>query len=565
MSKLLVMGSRSQRMMPNDSGVATIPKPIFPTADKSLMRAKTLNVEQEIALLENEIQIQSQKLATARRNNVKQIQRSITTRQEKLERLKAASYPQINSTGTNNNKDQGGLNNSTPSSGKLAVVRNSSPLTEIDDKEMNSNKPIETESAQSLSLQGELRTSESHTIPEASRNQVEVDSFSPDSNTVVLQSYTTSHSNNRPVKTALEPVRSLLGTSSPSLVDLGARVGEILDNAMGRHETTSTSLVMSPTHSNVYLGRDLSEGARALMIDIPAPDSSHDVQPTMPDSKSVGSSCSSAPNGIEVDPPVQKYSQSTPESVSSSSSPAPDGAEADLEIQPGYLRADGDMPLGQGDVVLPRVLNSYPTQNTALNTSEVFNLKSSVHSVAHDQEVGAIPNASTNEVFGKTISISIPIAPIPPSGIDPDSMVLPPNFGPDAGPVAEGSSAGTIFDLTIQQESLLPGKPQSLSDPPSPPVPELSPSNATLGCVSESGLHSQNLPLSPVEHSTSTSRQIHPESNNELQASQSMLSSSLFSSSIPSAKLRELFQTASEMGLSLFDFNGNHVLLEQGH
>ncbi|KIK55197.1 hypothetical protein GYMLUDRAFT_62658 [Collybiopsis luxurians FD-317 M1] len=524
MSKLLVMGSRSQRMMPNDSGVVTIPKPIFPTADKSLMRTKTLNVEQEIALLENEIQIQSQKLATARRNNVKQIQRSITTRQEKLEQLKAASYPQINSTSTNNNKDQGGLNNSTPSSGKLAVVRNSSPLTEIDDKEMNSNKPIKTESAQSLSLQGELRTSESHTIPEASRNQVEVNSFSPDSNTVVLQSYTTSHSNNRPVKTALEPVRSLLGMSSPSLVDLGARVGEILDNAMGRHKTTSTSLVMPPMHSNVYLGRDLSEGARALMIDIPAPDSSHDVQPTMPNSKSVGSSCSSAPNGIEVDPPVQKYSQSTPESVSSSSSPAPDGAEADLEIQPGYLCADGDMSLGQGDVVLP-----------------------------------------TNEVFGKTISISIPIAPIPPSGIDPDSMVLPPNFGPNAGPMAEGSSAGTIFDLTIQQESLLPGKPQSLSDPPSPPVPELSPSNATLGCISESGLHSQNLPLSPVEHSTSTSRQIHPESNNELQASQSMLSSSLFSSSIPLAKLQELFQTASEMGLSLFDFNGNHVLLEQGH
>ncbi|KIK60625.1 hypothetical protein GYMLUDRAFT_244200 [Collybiopsis luxurians FD-317 M1] len=179
----------------------------------------------------------------------------------------------------------------------------------------------------------------------------------------------------------------------------------------------------------------------------------------MPDSKSVGSSCSSAPNGIEVDPLVQKYSQSTLESVSSSSSPALDCAEADLEIQPGYLPADGDMPLGQGDAVLLRL------------------------------------GLFTNEVFGETISISIPIALIPPSSIDPDSLVVPPNFGPSAGPMAEGSSACMIFDLTIQQESLLPGKPQSLSDLLLPPVPELSPLNATLGCVSKSCLHSQNLPL----------------------------------------------------------------------
>jgi uncharacterized protein (DUF3084 family) len=47
-----------------------------------------LSIEQEIARLQHQIDTQTQKLGTVRRNNVKQIQRSITTRQEKVEMLR---------------------------------------------------------------------------------------------------------------------------------------------------------------------------------------------------------------------------------------------------------------------------------------------------------------------------------------------------------------------------------------------------------------------------------------------------------------------------------------------
>ncbi|KIK65173.1 hypothetical protein GYMLUDRAFT_56601 [Collybiopsis luxurians FD-317 M1] len=178
------------------------------TEIKTMTRSSTtertpLNIEQEIAQLNHQISIQTLKLTTARRNNVKQIQRSITTRQE-----------------------------------KMAILKNE--LTRIG--ESTSARGQEEQILQSVN-------SETSKLVDFSSDLTDLDRSGDDDTDLTLN---------------VNLQRKNPTPSSSSVVDIGQRVMGILDEAMGR--STKSAVVVPTEAANLYMGTGLSDGAKTLMI-----------------------------------------------------------------------------------------------------------------------------------------------------------------------------------------------------------------------------------------------------------------------------------------------------------
>ncbi|KIK50856.1 hypothetical protein GYMLUDRAFT_65116 [Collybiopsis luxurians FD-317 M1] len=221
-----------------------------------------LTIEQEIVRLESQIVVQTQKLAMARCNNTKQIERSITTRQEKVETLKKELLLKKQHS-VEESQSVGGVNpEATRSTEPLSAVRGSSELTDIDGSgdKMFSDTDLATplkgkkEQKQPLSVSSAMRENVfagSPTDVDLRMTPVLAIGNSEFNKTVIASGSVESH-----------PARP----TSRSLTEIGERVGEILDNAMGRHLTPSPSTAISVEGPTGYSGTGLSAEARSLML-----------------------------------------------------------------------------------------------------------------------------------------------------------------------------------------------------------------------------------------------------------------------------------------------------------
>ncbi|KIK50020.1 hypothetical protein GYMLUDRAFT_65449 [Collybiopsis luxurians FD-317 M1] len=260
-----------------------------------------VSIEQEIARLEYQIDEQTRKLGTVRRNNIKQIQRSITTRQEKVDMLKkqlaqSAGEPiptreqQIIQTTNTELFNRPGW---------------SSDLSDVDGGEENNCNDFDLVPLNAFAQRNELEFNGSLSkmeafvkgIPQPDSKRQEILTVSEDSDPQLIMQHKQTESdhlvNNRdtldangysspmlaisskaPPISFKNPTRDSIGQlesiepnpkgTSP-LMGIDERVGDILDQAMGRNNTSLSS--SGPVKTKPFIsGAGLSEGAQSLMI-----------------------------------------------------------------------------------------------------------------------------------------------------------------------------------------------------------------------------------------------------------------------------------------------------------
>ncbi|KIK51176.1 hypothetical protein GYMLUDRAFT_64947 [Collybiopsis luxurians FD-317 M1] len=222
-------------------------------------------LEREIAQLENQILVQTNKLATARPNNVKQIQRSIATRQNKVEILKNQLAPLLEPVAIHQHETETNPNFSVGLTEKRENPEATTPISELSDvdgsgEEIHSDFDITTlpkrknkvESSQSMSNRSADSTEANgaHLVQSISDQAVERLRDSQLGAPILQPEGTTNNLGRQ--------------ESSSSLKDIEERVGVILDNALGKRQMTFSPPAVAS--NSIYTGNGLSDGARDLMI-----------------------------------------------------------------------------------------------------------------------------------------------------------------------------------------------------------------------------------------------------------------------------------------------------------
>ncbi|KIK53804.1 hypothetical protein GYMLUDRAFT_250127 [Collybiopsis luxurians FD-317 M1] len=250
-----------------------------------------LQIEQEIAQLESQINVQTLKLATAWCNNIKQIQWSITSRQEKVEKFKLELAQICKNNSSTTETEQGvklrqaslslelsGFNSTGEEHVSEVDIASPSKGTQLIEDPMSEDSKDKVEA---ITGDNPFLNSQMDRAPEVSSVSSQnhplakhrVDNFTRDNALVSSQMDGGSQVPMASLQTCplaspiiqSEDVRCDLNRRSNSslLKDIGEWVGEILDSAIARHPPLPS---LPAKGINIYSGTGLSKGAQDLMI-----------------------------------------------------------------------------------------------------------------------------------------------------------------------------------------------------------------------------------------------------------------------------------------------------------
>ncbi|KIK50556.1 hypothetical protein GYMLUDRAFT_65211 [Collybiopsis luxurians FD-317 M1] len=535
---------------------------------------RRLQIEQEVARLEGQIATQTQKLATARRNNVKQIQRSITSRQEKVETLKVELAQICESISATTQTEQKGPNSSRLSPHLTAKSRQGSPPSELSDLDAASGEehvsdvditspskgmrltkePMSQVSKDSVEdctgdsvlvnshMDGgpevQMPSSQNHPLAKERIEDFTEDSVLVNSKTDAGPEVPMPSSQTCPLASPIvqsEDVGCSLDRrgSSSLLMEIGEQVGEILDSAIGRRPPSPS---LPAKGFNIHSGTGLSEGTRNLMIgwkytqywrNNGSTDSHSGASPTVLDQSTVAGEAARAhavealsPQPMDLAPEARVVFPSSPHPTSE--------AQHDESFPLTFTSVNGEI-----DSSHIAIKSDSSAQGGANKTDAKTELQESKEG---DSALSLLPHSSSSEVPLENPALGIVASAIMQNA--PTTM----SHAVVHDPLTSSSSAANSgAGMLKPQENSQSGDPIFSMDLA---LPHRSRSEET----SQSPFTSLSTP-NPLSQS-------HGEEVLYLPQAPEPLTNILSSTGGVSHKLRELMKSAAKMGVTLIDFNG---------